>query len=39
MINIDASGNVFLVGATLSTNTLALATPLAHQTNYGGAII
>jgi len=36
MINIDASGNVFLVGATLSTNTIAIATPSAHQTNYGG---
>lgn len=36
MINIDALGNVYLVGATLSTNTIALATPLAHQTNYGG---
>ncbi|MFN8231687.1 MAG: T9SS type A sorting domain-containing protein [Bacteroidia bacterium] len=36
MLNIDATGNVYLVGATLSTNTMAIATPLAHQTNYGG---
>lgn len=36
MLNVDATGNVYLVGATLSTNTMAIATPLAHQTNYGG---
>lgn len=36
MINIDASGNVYLVGASLSTNTTAIATIGAHQSNYGG---
>lgn len=36
MINIDASGNVYLVGASLSTNTAAISTIGAHQSNYGG---
>jgi hypothetical protein len=36
MINIDASGNVYLVGASLSTNTAAISTTGSHQSNYGG---
>lgn len=36
MLNVDGSGNVYLVGGTMSTNTSAMATPLAHQTDFGG---
>lgn len=36
MINIDASGNVYLVGASLSTNTAAISTLGSHQSSYGG---